>query len=290
MANNFKNPWESNMWGQGSEEYTQWLPEDAAYFTGVNPNTGESVHSNDGNENETGKIVKSSKILRTDAKSKARSAAVDLVISTPTAQKILAPFINGGQYSKNMIIEFSYEDETRVIDKRKGATDYYIQVDGRWEPFDYRYYNKVTADTIFKIVMWVNHEHTSLSGCASVYAHELTIHAALFLRKTFPVLFNKDAKEFIKEYARSITVPYQFNDVNIIGYQIEEGSHMVYALGLNQYFTNINNEIRKQLEGKELAKFNSLVKADIDRAIKYTADIALNPDTKMFARPTSFIF
>ncbi|KXH80533.1 T6SS effector amidase Tae4 family protein [Chryseobacterium kwangjuense] len=43
MANNFKNPWESNTWGQGTEEFTRWLPEDAAYFTGKNPNTGESA-------------------------------------------------------------------------------------------------------------------------------------------------------------------------------------------------------------------------------------------------------
>ncbi|KPE51752.1 T6SS effector amidase Tae4 family protein [Chryseobacterium indologenes] len=47
MANNFKNPWESNTWGQGSEEFTRWLPEDAAYFTGVNPNTGESANDLD---------------------------------------------------------------------------------------------------------------------------------------------------------------------------------------------------------------------------------------------------
>jgi len=49
MANNFKNPWENNTWGQGSEEFTRWLPEDAAYFTGVNPNTGESVEENEQN-------------------------------------------------------------------------------------------------------------------------------------------------------------------------------------------------------------------------------------------------
>jgi hypothetical protein len=45
MANNFKNPWDV-----GGEYYnqnalhTEFLPKDAAYFTGVNPNTGESVH------------------------------------------------------------------------------------------------------------------------------------------------------------------------------------------------------------------------------------------------------
>lgn len=49
-------------------------------------------------------------------------------------------------------------------------------------------------------------------------------------------------------------------------------------------------KIRKQLDVKELVKFNGLVKADINRAIKYTADIALNPKQKMFTRPTSFIF
>lgn len=43
MAKNFKNPWESNTWGQGTEEFTRWLPEDAAYFTGVNPNARESL-------------------------------------------------------------------------------------------------------------------------------------------------------------------------------------------------------------------------------------------------------
>lgn len=290
MTNNFKNPWESNIWGQSSEEYTKWLPEDAAYFTDINPNTGENVNGSSGNENETGGIVKSDKILGTDAKSKARSTAVDLVVGTPTAQAILAPFINGGQYSKNMIIEFSYENETGVIEQRKGATDYYIQVDGRWEHFDYRYYGKVTTDTIFKIVMWVNHEHTTISGCAATYAHELTVHTALFLRKTLPVLFNKGAKAFIEEYSHSISVPYQSNDVNLIGYQTEEGSHMVYALELNQYYTNINNEIRKKLEGKELINFNNLVKADIKRAVEFTSARALNPKYTMFKKPTSFIF
>lgn len=53
MANNFKNPWENNTWGQGSEEFTRWLPEDAAYFTGVNPNTGESVNDRDSQGPET---------------------------------------------------------------------------------------------------------------------------------------------------------------------------------------------------------------------------------------------
>jgi hypothetical protein len=49
MANNFKNPWEQNQWAQGGEEYkksavgTEYLPENSAYRTGINPNTGESV-------------------------------------------------------------------------------------------------------------------------------------------------------------------------------------------------------------------------------------------------------
>ncbi len=54
MANKFQNPWEKNQWAQDGEEYkksavgggTEWLPEDAAFFTGVNPNTGESVYGN----------------------------------------------------------------------------------------------------------------------------------------------------------------------------------------------------------------------------------------------------
>lgn len=56
MANNFKNPWEQNQWAQGGEEYkksavgTEYLPKDAAYFTGINPNTGESIYQQ-GNNN-----------------------------------------------------------------------------------------------------------------------------------------------------------------------------------------------------------------------------------------------
>lgn len=43
MANNFKNPWGDQMWAEGTDQYTRWLPADAAYFTGTNPNTGESA-------------------------------------------------------------------------------------------------------------------------------------------------------------------------------------------------------------------------------------------------------
>ena len=49
MANNFKNPW-----GVGGEYYnqnaspTEFLPEDSAYRTGINPNTGESVEAYQG--------------------------------------------------------------------------------------------------------------------------------------------------------------------------------------------------------------------------------------------------
>ncbi|WP_139422788.1 hypothetical protein [Chryseobacterium mulctrae] len=57
MAKNFKNPWESNTWGQGSEEFTRWLPEDAAYFTGVNPNTGESVKDRDSKNSKLDKTL-----------------------------------------------------------------------------------------------------------------------------------------------------------------------------------------------------------------------------------------
>lgn len=57
MANNFNNQWQGNTWDVGGEEYkksavgTEWLPKDAAYFTGINPNTGESVY-NSNNDKE----------------------------------------------------------------------------------------------------------------------------------------------------------------------------------------------------------------------------------------------
>lgn len=37
MANNFKNPWGDQMWAEGTDQYTRWLPADAAYFTGEAP-------------------------------------------------------------------------------------------------------------------------------------------------------------------------------------------------------------------------------------------------------------
>ncbi|SHG90603.1 hypothetical protein [Chryseobacterium vrystaatense] len=63
MANNFKNPWENGQWGAGSEDYTRWLPEDAAYFTGVNPQTGESINENEENTGFADQNVKTKNYL-----------------------------------------------------------------------------------------------------------------------------------------------------------------------------------------------------------------------------------
>lgn len=44
MANNFKNPWDvSGEYYNQNALNTEFLPKDAAYFTGVNPNTGEQA-------------------------------------------------------------------------------------------------------------------------------------------------------------------------------------------------------------------------------------------------------